>query len=227
MSKFVNTIILCVILVFSSQLYGQINYEKQVFDFGHVGIDFNVFHKYAYVNDKDREVRIIEADADCDCTTLGLKDSVLGPGDTAFIELAFSTRDYYGPTPKSFKVVTNNPDTAETKFWYVSTIGQWFHGLKPRPISLFFLPGKKSQKVTIPNVRFEQIQITSVVKYDTTFNVKVANEKAGKGEFVELEISPAENLGKGTYLPTLNLGNALPGEKQPMFLSIPIKIVRY
>lgn len=202
-------------------------YGKHVFDFGFVGIDFTVFHRYEYVNTTDHPVKILEADANCDCTTLKLTDSLMQPGDTAFIYLSFNTRDYYGYTSKSFTVVTDDPEIGTFKFYYISTIGQWLNGLMPNPISLFFLPGKKGQKVKVPNTNFDEIELKNFVRYDSTFTVKVLNDSADKGEFLELEVAASDAVGKGNHLSTLTLEIEVSGQDKPSVLSVPIKIVRY
>ena len=111
--------------------------------------------------------------------------------------------------------------------WHHYAIDQIIDIVDKISLSALDLGLRKGDKVAIPNTMFEQIQLNSVVKYDTTFSVKVANETAGKGEFLEMEVFPAESLVRGTYLTTLTVGIELPGEKQPVYLSIPIKIVRY
>lgn len=203
------------------------DYGKHVFDFGNVAIDFTMFHRYAYVNPTDHPVKILEADANCDCTTLKLVDSLIEPGDTAFFDLSFNTRDYYGYTSKSFTVVTDDPEIGTFKFYYVSTIGQWLNALKPNPISLFFLPGKKGQKLAVPNVKFDKIELKDYILYDSTFSVKVLNDSARQGKNLELEVTASDQVGKGSHLSTLTLEIEVSGQEKPTILSIPVKIVRY
>ncbi|UCE23963.1 MAG: DUF1573 domain-containing protein [Candidatus Zixiibacteriota bacterium] len=226
MRKSLITSVAIVVMALSVPLQGE-DFEWEAYDFGHVAIDFDIFHTYAYVNNTDRPLKILEAEANCDCTTIRLLDSLLDPGDTAFIELTFNTRDYYGPTSKSFTVVTDNTELPKMKYFYLSTIGQWFHGMKPNPMSLFFLPGKKSQKVLIPNRAFDRIRINQVEQYDSTFVVKAAIESADKSDFLVLEVSPADNLSKGTFLSSFTVEIELAGEEKPAVLTFPVKIVRY
>lgn len=214
-------------LILPAQAEETFEYDKHVFDFGHVAIDFTVFHRYTWVNPTDQSVRIVEADVNCDCSTVRLVDSLLEPGDTAFFDLAFSTRDYYGYTSKSLTVVTDHPKIGTFKFYYVSYVGQWLNGLMPNPLYLFFLPGKGGQKVTIPNVQFDKIKLAGYVQYDSTFTVKVLKDSVGKGKSLELEVIPQDNLKKGNHLSTLTLEIEASGEEKPIFLSIPIKIARY
>ena len=52
MKKTVNALILLAFVLLSVSASGQepIDYDTQVFDFGHVAIDFNLFHSFRYVN---------------------------------------------------------------------------------------------------------------------------------------------------------------------------------
>ncbi len=213
-------------VVLTWPLQGQ-DFEWEAFDFGHVAIDFDIFHTYQYVNQTDSPLKILQAEANCDCTTVRLLDSLLDPGDTARIELAFNTRDYYGPTSKSILVVTDNPDLPKKKFFYVSTIGQWFYGMKPNPMSLFFLPGKKTKRVSIPNREFDRIKLTKLEQFDSTFVVKAVNVSAARGELLQLDVTPVDNLTKGNYLSSFTVEIELSGEDKPAILTFPVKIVRY
>lgn len=226
MRRSIIALTVMIFLGYSWPAQGQ-DFDYEVFDFGHVAIDFDIFHTYVYVNPSDHPVKILTAEANCDCTTVRLLDSLLEPGDTAFIHLAFNTRDYYGPTSKSVLVATDDPEQKPLKYFYLSTVGQWFHGMKPNPMSLFFLPGKKNQKVSIPNKKFDKIELINMEQYDSTFIVKAITESAAKGGFLQLEVSPAENLSRGNYLSSFTVEIELSGEKKPAILTFPVKTVRY
>jgi hypothetical protein len=49
---------------------------------------------------------------------------------------------------------------------------------------------------------------------------------AGKGGKLEISVTPSDELTKGTYNTYLRVGLAA-GREEPVFLSIPVKIVRY
>lgn len=207
---------------------GQVmTYDEVVFDFGHVGIDFNLYHTFHYVNRTEMPVTISDVTVSCDCSTVQLIDSLIEPGDTAFFKLTFSTRDYYGPTNRSFVVSTSDPSQPELKYFFLATVGQWFHGLKPDPFSLFFLANKKEMTVSVPNVKFDEIRITDIFPHDATFDVKVIEKSADKGEAVALKVLPSENLGKSTYLSSLTFAIESDELEKPTILTIPVKIVRY
>ncbi len=215
------------VLALSTQAQERLNRDSHVFDFGHVAIDFNVFHNYKLVNILDHPITITQIEVSCDCSTVATSDSTLQPGDTATMILTFNTRDYYGPTNKSFTVFTDDPDHPEIEYSYSATVGQWFHNLRPKPISLFFLPGKKPQKVKIFNEKFDEIKLADIEQFNDKFSIKVTEDEADKGKYLEIEVAPANDLTKGTYLTSLTLLLDISDEEKPTILTVPVKIVSY
>jgi hypothetical protein len=201
--------------------------EERVFDFGHVGIDFTVYHTFHFVNRTEESITIIKAVSSCDCSAVTTLDSIVKPGDTAFIRLSFSTKDFYGPTKKSFTVFTDHPSMSAVKFSYLSQVGLWFDRIKPDPISLFFLPAHKSKKITIGNHVFDEIRVAVKEQFDTTFDVTLLQDNAAKGQALELEVAPRPDLKRGTYRSSVTLEIGKEGSTDPTILTIPIKIVKY
>ena len=202
-------------------------YSEQVFDFGHVGIDFKLFHTFYIANNGDTPVAIKSATATCDCSNVSLIDSLILPGDTAFLRMDFQTRNYYGPTTKSMVVIMDDPEFPEVKFFYLSTIGQWFGNLKPEPFSLFFLPGAGAKNVTLKNRAFDQISWELVDCGDTTFDIDLVKPKAARGEILTIRVTPAEGLASGTYSSSFTLHVTTAKDQKPVILTIPVKIVKY
>ncbi len=201
--------------------------QEVTFDFGHVGIDFKVFHTYSLVNRSETPIKVTRVYVSCDCSSVTVLDSLINPGDTGLFRLTFSTKDYYGPTRKSFKVFTDHPELREVEYYYESIIGQWLDAIKPSPTSLFFLPPHRTMKVTIVNPVYDQITVSIEHQYDTTFDVTLLKDNAGKRDTLELEISPHPNLEKGTYSSNVTLRVDKGTADEPTILTIPIKIVRY
>ena len=201
--------------------------EEQVFDFGHIGIDFTVYHTFHFVNRTDKPFKITKTASSCDCSAVTTLDSIVKPGDTAFIRLSFSTKDFYGPTKKSFTVFTDHPSMSAVKFSYLSQVGQWLDRIKPSPISLFFLPAHKSKKITIRNFDFDEIRVAVREQFDTFFDVSLLQDKAAKGQALELGVAPRPDLKKGTYRSSITVEIEKEGSADPTILTIPVKIVRY
>lgn len=202
-------------------------WSEQVFDFGHVGIDFKLFHTFYIANNGETPVTIKSAKASCDCSRVSFADSLIAPGDTAFLHLDFQTRDYYGPTTKSMEVTLDDPEHPAVQFFYLSTIGQWFGNLKPEPFSLFFLPGAGTKQVTLSNRAFDQISWELRDQSDNTFKVEFVDSKAARGEQLTLTVTPVVDLAAGTFLSSFTIHVTTAKDKKPVILTIPVKIVKY
>lgn len=231
MNKVSRNLTIFVFLLLSAQIFSGekprgLNYDEQVHDFGHVGIDFKLFHTFEYVNRTDKVVNITDIDVSCDCSEVNIISKEIKPGDTAYFNLIFSTKDYFGPTTKSFTVHTTDPLLPTIEYFYKSIIGQWYDGLKPNPRSIFFLPGKDEIKITLTNSYFETIKLDHYEQYDDIFSTKIIKNEADKNKSLEIVVYAAENLGKGTLNSVLTL-TINTGQEKPAVLSIPIKIVRY
>lgn len=221
------TLFFCFLFIIPIAVSSQVlTYQEQVWDFGHVGIDFKVFHTFQFKNTTNVPIKIKDIEVSCDCTSVHAVDSVVQPGATGSFDLTFTTKDYYGPTNKSFKVFTDYPQNPVIEFYYVSIVGQWYNGLKPDPISIFFLPGKKSEILKIPNKEFDEISVDNFAKYNDVFDVRTIENSAGRGNDIQLEISPATDLEPGTYHSTLTL-SVKNDKDEKLRMSIPIKIVKY
>lgn len=221
------TIILGSAMPASAQV--QLSYNEQVHNFGHVGIGFVVQHTYRIPNIGTTPVKLTKLEINCGCTSASIVDSVIPPGDTGRIVMTFATKDYYGPTNKSLKVYTNHPQSPVFELYYVSIVGQWDEGLKPIPISLFFLPGKATQKLEIVSAVHDYSAVDSIRIEDTLFTVKTIKAEANKNESFVFEVSPNSNLGKGTYHGNFTVYIRLDHDEsaEPSILTTPVKIVRF
>ncbi len=202
-------------------------YSEQVFDFGHVGIDFKLYHTYYIVNNGAEPVPIKSAATSCDCSHIRTTDSQIDPGDTAFFHLDFSTRNYYGPTTLSATVELDDPEYPKVKFYYLSTIGQWYGNLKPKPFSLFFLPGAGARDITLENRAYDQISWELADCSHTTFDIDMIKPEAARGETLTIKVTPAEGLASGTYSSSFTLHVTTAENQKPVILTIPVKIVKY
>ena len=201
--------------------------SEQVYDFGHVAIDFKLFHTFRLINNGGQPIRILGLDVSCNCSMVGLLDSLIEPGDSVPLPLRYDTKDLFGPTAKSFRVTTDDPNLPELQFFYKSIVGQWYNGLKPNPMSLFFLPGQKPRKVTILNRSFDEISLSIKEQSDTTFDIAVLKEKARRNQTLELEVRPRAVLSQGTYLSSFTIEVNTGNDKKPVILTVPVKMVIY
>lgn len=198
-----------------------------MFDFGHVGIDYQVYHNYALVNNSADTVRVLDIHVPCDCSSVISADSVLAPGDTAVFKLKFSTRDFYGPQNRHFSIITDHPDAEKIEYYYLAIIGQWFEGIKPEPIALFFLPAHREKTVAIGNREYDQLEISEVVANDDFFTVEATQPRAAQGDSLRLSIRPSDDITRGTFHSSATIVVSPGSDYDPVTLTIPIKIVRY
>ncbi|MCB2201477.1 DUF1573 domain-containing protein [bacterium] len=203
-----------------------VEYVDLSYDFGHIALDFTVLANYTVYNTGPETITIDSVRVNCDCSQAFALDSILEPGDTTVIRLSFETTNFFGPNNKQFTVYTSDPKRPTLKFYYLSVVGQWFNGIRPEPHSLFFLPPHKKKEIKVANVKYDEIQLDFAGQIDTVYDVKVTHRKAGKGGSVSAEVIPKPNLRGGTYLGNVRFKVTVPDE-DPVYLTIPVKIVRY
>ncbi len=202
-------------------------YNETRFDFGHVGIDFILYHDFIYYNRSSDTVRILDVIVTCDCTSARALDSIVAPGDSARIQVHFNTKSFFGEVSKAFKIKTDHPKFPEIEYFYLAVVGQWYNGVQPDPISLFFLPAHKKKRVLIPNPGYDMLTIDSMKVYTNNIIVKTLKRRAGKTESLELEIMPSPEQKSGTLLTNVTLYISRDDEEKPSILTIPVKIVRF
>ncbi|MEA2030019.1 MAG: DUF1573 domain-containing protein [candidate division Zixibacteria bacterium] len=201
--------------------------EEQVFDFGHVGIDYTIYHSFPFENRTDDTIRIISATSNCGCGHITVLDSIVAPDDTTNFRLRYSTKNLYGKIKRSFTIITDHSILDTLTYKYLSNVGQWFSGLRPEPAALIFLPKKTTQTVHIPNRKFDVISLSKVIQYDSSFSIKVNEDRAKKGSALVLEIKPLPDIKTGTYVTNATLYIKTDEDSPPTILTLPIKIIRY
>lgn len=199
----------------------------RIHEFGHIGIDFFVYHTYRLANNSAEPVNILEVLSKCECTRIEQYDTLIPPGDTGHIRVEFSTRDYYGPVQRGIAVILDDSARTAIDFDHRAVVGQWFFGLKPDPISVFMLPKHRALEVTVTNTEHDEIRMSLVEQADTSFSIRILEDEADRGEQVKLKVVPSTGLSKGTYMSSFTIAVAVEGGAEPALLTIPVKIVRY
>ena len=201
--------------------------EEQMFDFGHIGIEYNVQHQFAFENRTSDTIKILKASPLCDCTSAYPLDSIAAPGDTVLININFSTKDLYGAVNKEVIVTTDHDRLDSLHYYYLAIIGQWFDGIRPNPTALLFLPKKGPQTIQVPNQSFDMITFAGYDQHRDFFTVAGKVTEAKKGENLEVVITPAQDLKRGNYKSNLTLHIDKGSDNEETILTIPIKIVVY
>ena len=216
-------------IVFTSQLLSAeaITVVEEFFDFGHVGIEYKLFHKFKVINTGLKRVKIDSINVPCDCSAVRYEKEWMERGDTLDFILTFDTKDFYGPVNRRFKIYLSVPQKKTISLIYLANVGQWANGLRPNPFSVFFLPTHEKKTVKIPNKFFDKISLELERQYDNSFTVEVIKDEAEKGEMLEISLSPNPELGKGTYLSNFTVKVTIGENEEPTLLTIPVKIARF
>ena len=222
-------VIFLIIIFYSPTLFAEreLQFNERTFNFGHVGIDFKIYHNFFIYNVGLKSYKLDSINTNCDCSYATPSDSIINPDDTVTIKLEFNTKNYYGPIEKYITVYTDYHLMAAHIFGYKSIIGQWPAGVKPNPISLFFLPGHKIKKISIPNPVLDNIKLADILQFDSTFSIEIIKDEARRGKKIELSVQPNSNLSRGTYYTNFTVYIDAVPDKGQIILTIPIKIVRY
>ena len=227
MHRFLVILLLASASLVNSEAIKPIPVQPTSWDFGSVGIDFTIYHRFPLTNTTGKTVRILGIVNDCDCTALRTRDTILSPGDTAWIELEFLTRDFFGAVSKSFFVKTDLPGREQVEMVYSALIGQWMWGVKPVPISVFLLQGQTQKRVQISNIANDKTTIDGLHVHDSTFTVDIVQPSAGRGEQMAFDVKATPNLGKGTYQSNVTFSIRASGSEKPILVTLPVKIVRF
>jgi rhodanese-related sulfurtransferase len=85
--------------------------DNAAYDFGSVIEGTIVTHKFILTNTGDETLTISKVRASCGCTTTGLSDSTLGPGESVDLEARVDTTSFSGQIGKAVYVDSNDPAT--------------------------------------------------------------------------------------------------------------------
>ncbi|MFH1373786.1 MAG: DUF1573 domain-containing protein [bacterium] len=201
--------------------------EELEYEFGHIGIDYTVYHLFPLVNRTDSRLRIIDAVSSCDCSSVTILKREIEPGDTTFFRLTFNTKDFYGLTKHTFTVTLDRPSVPTIEYAYTAIIGQWYRDLQPKPAALFFLPSHNSKKISINNTSFKEIQVSVLEQADTSFTVNFRKDRAARDKAVQLEVTPRSDLARGSHHSSLTLQITKEGQTRPTRVTIPVTVARY
>jgi hypothetical protein len=201
--------------------------EPLAYDFGCVGVDFDVYHVFHLINHGDETVRVKSVVPSCDCSSVTFVDSVIAPGDTVSFRLRFNTKDYYGQMSRHVAVISDDKRQPELNVYYFSTVGQWLYRVKPDPASLFFLPGQTTKTVSLTNTDVDNLAVREIDLTDDVIVVESVTKAVAKGGTIQLKVTPRKNLVAGTYETNFRVSLDVAGAEQPLLISIPVKIVKY
>jgi hypothetical protein len=199
--KKINTLILAVIAVFAfaAALMAQADLKipAEIFDFGIMPQNAKVTGGYWLISSGYDTLRISDVKPGCGCTKAPLKTNTLAPGDSTFLEISFSSKQYKGNVRKGIRINSNASETVRN-ISLSGTVQIQMDSTKPvivRPykldISQFNAKPREQMKFTLENVSGRDLEWNMVYFPGDYFEVKLPDKiKAGKSVEGILKIKP-------------------------------------
>lgn len=95
----------------------KIKFDKITHNFGQVAKNSRVTTTFQITNEGQGTLLIRKTKASCGCTATSPEKTVLAPGESTLINVAFSTGDRAGKQKKSIAIISNDPATSNTNLW--------------------------------------------------------------------------------------------------------------
>ena len=95
----------------SAQAVPKMVLEETQFDFGYVPQQAKITHVFWLKSVGDDSLKILKVTPGCGCTKAPLEKSIIAPGDSAKLEIIFSTKKYKNRVSKSPRILTNEGQT--------------------------------------------------------------------------------------------------------------------
>lgn len=203
----------------------KISVESSTWDFGYVPLDYKLIHIYKVKNEGNADLHITKMIPNCDCTIAISSDTLIMPDSTINIKIVFDTKNYYGQNNRMVAVHSDDPENPIINLEYASNIGIFPKFFQVEPRSLFFLKGHKSKIFKLLNLSDENMEFTLEIEPDSYFSIDKVSGKLGSKKDVEIEVVPSDKLKRGTFHSSFRV--KFHAEPKPIFVTVPIKIVRY
>lgn len=199
--KKINTLILAVIAVsaLGTTLMAQADLKipAETFDFGIMPQNAKITGGYWLHSSGTDTLKITDVKPGCGCTKAPLKTSILAPGDSTFLEISFSSKQYKGNVRKGIKINSNAAEAIHN-ISLAGTVQIQMDSTKPvivRPykldISQFSAQPREQMKFTLENVTGQDLEWNMVYYPSEYFEVKLPDKiKAGKSVEGVLKVRP-------------------------------------
>jgi len=180
----------------------ELRISEELFDFGYIPQNSKVSHVFWLHNTGDEELRIAKIIPGCGCTQAPLDKQVVAPGDSARLEIIFSSKLYFNRVAKKPAIELEN--IAQPR--YVEIVSY----VIPRPdsaypltlepfkldISQYGQAVRDRAKFTLTNVSEQELTITVVAPPDE-FGTVTMPARIAPGATVEAElVLKPERLGE-------------------------------
>lgn len=180
-------LILMSVMVSTGAAQPWLEFSENGFDFGYCPQQSEVAHTFWIRSTGTDSLKILKITPGCGCTKAPLDKEIIPPGDSARLEIIFSTRRYDGPVTKTPRVLANDglPDHRLEIATVVITDADsaWPLVVEPMDLDLAVGAGKvRTEKpFTITNVSERDCEIELVAYPDDLLKVFLPDKiKAGE-----------------------------------------------
>jgi len=193
-------------------------------DFGYVPLDYKLSRKYTLLNTGSDTLTIKRLEPSCDCTTGELDRWVLAPGDPGAMNLIFNTRNFYGGQTKSLSIFSTDREVPERIIVYDAIIADPPGEISLSKPSIFLLPEKVEDSVTLKNNSSRDIAFRVVYQDQALFSLHGRTDAIPAGESRRILVRRARIIPIGTHYSTFTLEFR---GAEVFRLSTPVKLVQY
>lgn len=106
----------------SAQAQPKVTFPGAPWDFGQVLQDQAVSHQFEVKNVGKDTLFISRVKPACGCTSAPLTRDIVGPGESVWLDVTFSTKKFSGNVTKSVAVFCNDPGNPEAKFDFTADV---------------------------------------------------------------------------------------------------------
>ena len=161
----------------------------------------------------------------CDCTIAISSDTLIMPDSTIEIKIVFDTKNYYGQNNRMVTVHSDDPENPTFNLEFSSNIGLFPKLYRIEPRSLFFLNGHKIKTLKLSNLSDDDLEFMLETEPDSFFSLDKVSGKLESKKDIMIEVVPNDELKRGTFHSSFRVKFDV--EPKPIFVTVPIKIVRY
>lgn len=191
MNKILTTAIFSLLLIMTGGQVSagpRISLSEASFNFGKTAQHTNVSHTFWIKSTGDEELVITKVIPGCGCTKAPLTDSTLAPGDSAALEIIFSTKSYRGYVSKKPYVETNISDERvylRIDAELIPKPDSQFYPIRIEPykvdVSQFSEKPRRKAKFSITNISDTDLELKLIDDNNKKFKVDLPGKiKAGE-----------------------------------------------
>jgi hypothetical protein len=168
--------------------------EETNFDFGYIPGGEVVSHSYYLHSQGTDSLKILKVQPGCGCTKAPLKKDVVAVGDSANVELVFtSTKGGHGPISKSATVTCNDNDRSNFQLTFKGKTYDYPDSLQPLTLSAATIKmdattKSKEAKIVVKNVSKTNIKVSLVSLPSDYLKIDIPDSEIKPGKEKEIKI---------------------------------------